>query len=476
MVAPAATVSPVRDGVIVNDVQSQLNRTRVREVARVGSLEALRRALLRARAEGCAVSVAGGRHAMGGQQFGADTLLLDMSPMRRVLDLDVERGHVTAEAGIQWPDLVRALLARQRSAARPWSIVQKQTGADRLSLGGALAANVHGRGLTLGPIVADVESFVLVGPDGVPRVCSRATNRGLFRLAIGGYGLFGVIASATLRLRRRAKLERRVALTDVERLPAAFERRIAQGFEYGDFQFLTDDASDRFLKTGILSCYRPVSDGTRVGAPAELSHDDWQRLAWLAHVDKRRAFDEYVRHYLTTDRQVYWSDLHQFSVYLDDYHAALDATAGTTPKGTEMIAELYVPRPSLPAFMDEAARALRAERADVVYGTVRLIERDDETLLAWARDRWACVVFNLHTEHTPSGVARSAAAFQALIDLAAALGGTYYLTYHRWARPDQVERCHPRLREFLALKLAHDPELRFQSDWYRHHHALVATP
>ena len=37
----------------------------------------------------------------------------------------------------------------------------------------------------------------------------------------------------------------------------------------------------------------------------------------------------------------------------------------------------------------------------MIYGTVRLIERDDETFLAWARDRYACVIFNLHVEHTP---------------------------------------------------------------------------
>jgi hypothetical protein len=46
-------------------------------------------------------------------------------------------------------------------------------------------------------------------------------------------------------------------------------------------------------------------------------------------------------------------------------------------------------------------------------------------------------------------------------------GGSYYLTYHRWARKDQVGRCYPQLREFLNAKLRYDPEERFQSEWYR---------
>ena len=80
------------------------------------------------------------------------------------------------------------------------------------------------------------------------------------------------------------------------------------------------------------------------------------------------------------------------------------------------------------------ATTLRAHRANVIYGTVRLIEKDDETFLAWARDRYACIIFNLHVDHTPAAIERAAEAFRALIDLGIRHGGSYYLTYHRWAR------------------------------------------
>ncbi len=55
----------------------------------------------------------------------------------------------------------------------------------------------------------------------------------------------------------------------------------------------------------------------------------------------------------------------------------------------------------------------------------------------------------------------------ALPDLALARGGSFYLTYHRFARRDQILRAHPRIGDFLARKLAYDPEERFQSEWYR---------
>lgn len=140
-----------------------------------------------------------------------------------------------------------------------------------------------------------------------------------------------------------------------------------------------------------------------------------------------------------------------------------------------MITELYVPRAAFADFMTAAASTLRLRGANLIYGTVRLIERDDETVLAWARDRWACIIFNLHVEHTAAGIAGAADTFRALIDAAIAHGGSYYLTYHRWARRDQVEACHPRMREFLALKQQHDPGEVFQSTWYRHYRRMFAS-
>lgn len=468
----------VASGVHVNDVHSRLNDTTVARIVRVTSLEVLRAAIREAAVAGVPIVAAGSRHAMGGQQFARGGRLLDMRPLKRVLMLDRDRGLVTVEAGIEWPDLI-AELERLQPHARatdpaPWGIVQKQTGADRLTLGGALAANIHGRGLQLAPIVSNVESFLLVDAAGDTRPCSRTENVDLFRAAIGGYGLFGVIAAVTLRLERRYPLIRRVEIRDTHGLIDAFNRRIGEHCTFGDFQFATDATDDSFLRTGVFSCYQRVDhDSTLLASTTQraLSPEDWRRLAYLAHVDKSRAFEMYARHYLSTEGQVYWSDTHQLAFYEPDYHAHLDAQPGVVA-GTEMITEIYVPRAALEAYLEDARRLLREHHAELIYGTIRLIEREkpeDQTLLAWAREPWACIIFNLHVTHTPDGIARSADAFRGLIDLAIAHRGSYYLTYHRWPTPAQLRRCHPRFDECVALKQRVDPESRFQSDWYRHY-------
>jgi FAD/FMN-containing dehydrogenase len=133
-----------------------------------------------------------------------------------------------------------------------------------------------------------------------------------------------------------------------------------------------------------------------------------------------------------------------------------------------------VERHRLPLFMDDARRLLRDRRANVIYGTVRMIERDDETFLAWARDRYACVIFNLHIDHRPEDIGRAATHFRRLIDHALRHQGSYFLTYHRHARREQVLAAHPQMPEFLAAKLRFDPAERFQTDWYRSLKELLA--
>jgi len=462
---------------MLNDIHARLNPCQPALYRRPESSDEIAAALVQARRRGLAVAIAGGRHAMGGQQFRDRGCVLDLRGLNRIRAFDGERGLITVEAGATWPELMRGYLARQAGTDAPvrWGIRQKQTGADSLTIGGALAANIHGRGLSCPPFSADVVAFEIITASGERLTCSRESQPELFSLVVGGYGLFGVVTAVTMQLVPRQKIERVVALLSLPELLRAFEARIAEGYTFGDFQFATDAHMRGFLSDGVFSCYRPVDDATPIPAKqVRLSQEDWRRLLYFAHVDKRRAFMEFSDFYLRSSGQLYWSDTHQLNIYLDDYHRALDAHMGACVPGTEMITELYVPRDRLVAFMAAVREDFRTHGVNFIYGTIRLIQRDRDAFLKWAKRDYACVIFNLHVDHDSSGRERAGEDFRRLIDRAIEHDGSYFLTYHRHARRDQLLRCYPEFPEFLRRQRYWDPDRRFASDWSCHLIGLLA--
>ncbi len=119
--------------------------------------------------------------------------------------------------------------------------------------------------------------------------------------------------------------------------------------------------------------------------------------------------------------------------------------------------------------MADCAADFRLHQVDLIYGTVRFIRQDTETVLAWARQDYACVIFNLHIDHQPEAISQSKSHFRRLIDIAIRHQGSYFLTYHPFATKQHMLACYPQFVGFLQAKRRYDPALRFQSNWYRHY-------
>ena len=48
-------------------------------------------------------------------------------------------------------------------------------------------------------------------------------------------------------------------------------------------------------------------------------------------------------------------------------------------------------------------------------------------------------------------------------------GGSFYLTYNRFANRSDTESAYPQFGQFLQLKKKYDPGELFQSEWYRYY-------
>jgi FAD/FMN-containing dehydrogenase len=476
-VQPLLAATPgflVSRGVLVNDVHTGMNPTQVERVVQPTSAAGIADLIKTCRKRGSVISVSGSRHATGGQQFASGSVLVDMRDMNHVIGLDEKSGVLHVQGGIEWPDLVQGYLTLQKENPA-WGIRQKQGGGDRMTLGGALSANAHGHGLGIPPIISDIEWIEIVTADASVKKCSRRENAELFGLAIGGYGLFGIITGVGLRLVLRRKLRRRVEVRTLAELVGVMEARASAGAPYGYFQYSIDESSPEFMRTGVLTTYEPVSAETPLGTKsADIDPNALRNLLELAHRNRKSAYHDYAAFELSRDGNVEWSDLHQMSAYPTGYHRAIEKHLGAEFQGADLIVELYVPRGELTSFLEDARRYFLKSKIPLIYGTVRFIERDRDSFLAWARERYACVIFTVHCGADPAAMKKTGAVCRQLMQDSTRRRGSFYLTYNRFATRLELDQAYPRFSDFLNLKKKYDPMELFQSDWYRQYKQLYA--
>jgi len=217
--------------------------------------------------------------------FGAGSVVQDVGRFNRLLRFDPTARIIEVEAAVTLADLLTV-------TSRAGLCLPVQPGYPAITIGGCIAANVHGKNpFREGTFVGSLLDLTFFHPDhGVIRV-TRENPRGLFDLTCGGYGLTGVILTATLRLEPLAGDRvsiRRVRVGDpLEAI--ALARDLADD---SMFAYTWHDAAPRgrsfgrgfvyhgLLKPGpvdpdtVVPCYRVLTATARARLPFSL----WQPL------------------------------------------------------------------------------------------------------------------------------------------------------------------------------------------------------
>jgi FAD/FMN-containing dehydrogenase len=146
------------------------------------------------------VTVSGGGLTTEGESVAFGGVLLDMSGMSRVLAIDADALTVRTEAGIFWHSLAEELRRQDLDyLSAPLNLTS--------SVGGTLGVGgIDVNSARLGCSADQALALQVVTPTGEVVECSDEQNAGLFQRAILGYGQFGVITEATLRIRRYTPL------------------------------------------------------------------------------------------------------------------------------------------------------------------------------------------------------------------------------------------------------------------------------
>jgi FAD/FMN-containing dehydrogenase len=120
--------------------------------------------------------------------------VLDHTPRNKIISFHPEQAIITAQAGVSLADILRVIVPAG-------FFLPVSPGTQFVTLGGALAADVHGKNHHVdGSIGQYVPSFLLQTATGQQLVCSLQQNTDIYDATQGGMGLTGAIEEITLRL------------------------------------------------------------------------------------------------------------------------------------------------------------------------------------------------------------------------------------------------------------------------------------
>jgi decaprenylphospho-beta-D-ribofuranose 2-oxidase len=390
-------------------------------------------------------------------------VVISTARLNRIIDLDAVTGLVTCEAGVSLEQLMVAGLPAG------W-FVPVSPGTRQVTVGGALAADVHGKNHHVaGSFARHVRSAEIVLADGQARTVTERSDPALFWATAGGMGLTGLIVRATVQLTRvptsRVRVDT-VRTADIDQTMAtlaehdrrygytvAWSDSLARGGSLGRSVITSGD----FAEPGDLApadardpfAFRP---GARFGVPPAVppglinrytvgvANQAWYRKAPRSRRGELVAIGPFF-HPLDGIRN--WNRLYGPGGFRQYQYVVPFGAEAAVRRSFELVS-----RARAPSFVTVLKR----------FGP------GDDGLLSFPMAGWTLAL------DFPARTPALAGLLDALDRLVVAAGGRVYLAKDSRVPPDLLAEMYPRLPEFRKLRAELDPSGLLTSDLSRRLH------
>ena len=398
------------------------------------------------------VCVSAARHSMGGQSLprNGQAITLDLN----VCEPDTVRKTFRVHAGTRWHQVIEHL------AKVGFSPAVMQSNSD-FGVASTFSVNAHGWPVPYGPFGSTVRSLRLMLADGEIVTCSRTENPELFGLAMGGYGLVGVILDLEVDMVENLWLRPSHDVMPAKDFAAKFyaaARDPAIKMIYGRLNVARED----FFTAALMVSYRtepapagglpPVSrSGGFVGGlsrdlyRAQTGRESFKGLRWWAETVAGPAIS---------------SGLATRSNLMNEPVVNLGSKDHSR---TDILHEYFVEPERFNEFMDGCRRIIPKAEAEFLNVTLRYVAQDDTSVLSFAKTNRIAAVMSFSQAVTPEGEVDMLRTTEALIEMVGGIGGSFYLPYRLHARADQIEKIYPRVGRFVERKKHYDPGLLFRN-------------
>ena len=426
----------------------------VASVQQVGSVEEVQRAVASAGARGVLARGLGRSYGDAAQSGGAT--VLDLSAMAHV-DLDASAGHATVGAGVSLDALMKALVPAG-------FFVPVTPGTRMVTIGGAVAADVHGKNHHVdGTFGSHVSRITLVDGLGEVRTLHPDDEPEEFWATVGGMGLTGVMTDATMDL---IPITSSLISVDTERagdLDDVMDRMIARDDEYRYSVAWIDSVHPSGRGVLTRGDHAPADWLTGKAAADPLAFDPKVLATAPPFVPggvvnplSMRAFNEAWFRKAPKSRR---GELQQIGAFFHPLDIVQDWNRVYGPGG--FLQYQFAVPDAAGHLVRLALQRLRDVGALSALTVLKRFGAANPAPLSFPQPGWTLAV------DVPAGVDGLGATLDGLDDEVLAAGGRLYLAKDSRMSPAMMAASYPRLSEWQRTRDAMDPNGVFTSDLAR---------
>ncbi|MDQ0060577.1 FAD-binding oxidoreductase [Paenibacillus harenae] len=451
------TSSPDQDPYLTTDY-SRLHPVKVERVVAGKEEEQLVRLVKDAKRKGLKVSIAGQRHSQGGHTYYKDGIVVDMTSYNKIIEVDSDAKRITLQAGATWEDA-------QKAINRYGLSVKTMQSLNPFTIGGSISINAHGRDIRNGSLISSVDSFRLLTADGQIKNVSRTENAELFPLALGGYGLFGIILDVTLDLTEDEVYRESTLLMDLSDYVDYFQREVLPNpaiklhigrISVADDSYFTEALAKNYTVDPSLPLdkYNKLESNEKWVAPGKLLFNlnrstDWgKKLQWNLQT---YVFTRQSDHIISRNNAM---------------RAAYEFMDYSQPGANDQLQEYFVPLDRFDSFARRLGEIVKEDKLNLLNVTIRYVGKDREAMLSYAKDDMLALVCLFNTPLSEQGQRKMKDSVQRMIDEVIAHDGSYYLPYIAYPTLEQFQTIYPNYENFFEQKRMFDENELFMNYFY----------
>ncbi len=390
----------------------------------------------------------------------AGGLVLDLTGLDQILALDLTTGVLRAQPGVRVDSLLR------RIVASGW-FLPVTPGTRAVTLGGAIAADVHGknhhRDGSLGRYVLSIDVAM---PDGEVLTLTAQSDAELFFATLGGMGLTGIVVEATIQLTPIANSLMSVNTRRATNLDQLLDELIeAEATDRYAVAWLDCLAGGRSMGRGVVTSGDHATNDEARGRHTSRTRSHRGGSETLATASLTPPFGLVTRMSIAALNEVWLrkSPTRRDGeiLPLNKFFYPLDGVKGWNrlygPKGFLQHQSVVPDESTLQLILAKLAKA----KVPTALAVLKRFGPGTSGPLSFPRPGWT-LALDIAT-NTPG----LASVLDNVDDLVAEAGGTIYLAKDSRVRPELIPVMYPRLSEWNSIRDRVDPNRRFVSDQSR---------